>query len=260
MRRKCVFAAISALIFIVLPLLAADFWTEKDYTTWSEKECMKLLRKSPWAFSESFRTTANLGSTETGVRETTEIIEFRLLSAKPIRMAFGRLQLLQQPDNEALKEQISRYVESPSEDEILVQVSCRSIPAGGFMQNLRAFFARATLSTFTNTTFLISPEGEHVSMIRYLPWNSERPNATFVFPRLAKDGEPYFTGKEKSIALRAEFDMDNPSLHDAVRGDIRSPTSSPIRHAEAVAYARKEYKIYFKMNPKEMMFEGEFAF
>ena len=103
---KPVKITISVLILTVVQLLAADFWEMKDYTMWSEKECMKLLRKSPWAFSESFRTTANLGSTETGVRETTEIIEFRLLTAKPIRMAFGRLQLLQKPNDEALKEKI----------------------------------------------------------------------------------------------------------------------------------------------------------
>jgi hypothetical protein len=47
-------------------------------------------------------------------------------------------------------------------------------------------------------------------MIKYLPWNSERQNATFVFPRLGEDEEPNFTGKEKAIVLRSEFDMDNP--------------------------------------------------
>ncbi len=30
-------------------LLAADFWTEKDFTTWSDKEVEKMLTDSPWA-------------------------------------------------------------------------------------------------------------------------------------------------------------------------------------------------------------------
>jgi hypothetical protein len=238
----------------VVPLLAADFWEKKDYTTWSEKECLKMLRKSPWAFFESYRTTANKGSTETGVRETTEIIEFRLLTAKPIRMAFGRLQLLQKPNDEALKKQIRRYVESAPGNEIQVQVSCRTIPPGGFFSNLQAFFARAHLTTFFNTTFLISPDGEHISMIKYLPWTDERPNAVFVFPRLAEDGEPYFTGKEKSIVFRSEFDMDNPA---APRAAVIGGGS--LATAETLIGARKKYKIFAKMKPKEMMFQGEFA-
>jgi len=258
LRFKVVRTSVWVLILGVGPLLAADFWKQKDYTTWSEKECKRLLQKSPWAASESFRTTANLGSTQTGVRETTEILEFRFLTAKPIRMAFGQLQLLENPNNESLREQIRKYVESPPGDEILVQVSWRTIPAGGFMQNLRSFFARATLSTFTNTTFLISEDGEHVPLIKYLPWNSERPNAIFVFPRLAEDEEPYFTGREKSVVFRSEFDMDNPNLQDAVRTDIRSSTSSTLGHAEDVTQARKSYKIHLKMKPGDMTFQGEF--
>ena len=254
LKLRLVKITIWVLILAVVPLLAGDYWKEKDYTTWSEKECMKMLRKSPWAFYESFRTTANKGSTETGVRETTEIIEFRLLTAKPIRMAFGRLQLLQKPNDEVLREQISRYVEAPPGNEIQVQVSCRTIPAGGFFSNLQAFFARAHLTTFTNTTFLISPDGEHISMIKYLPWNSERPNAIFVFPRLAEDEEPYFTGKEKSIVFRSEFDMDNPGGPRAAVIGGGSLTS-----ADTLIGARKEYKIHVKMKPKDMMFQGEFA-
>lgn len=30
-------------------LLAADFWTEKDFTSWSDKEVEKMLTDSPWA-------------------------------------------------------------------------------------------------------------------------------------------------------------------------------------------------------------------
>lgn len=242
------------MILAAVPLLAADFWEEKDYTTWSEKECMKLLRKSPWAFYESFRTTENLGSTETGVRETTEIIEFRLLTAKPIRMAFARLQLLQKPNDETLKEQVRRYVEEPPGDEILVQVSCRTIPAGGFWSHLHAFFARAVLSTFVDTTNLISADGQHIPMIRYLPWTDERPNAVFVFPRLAEDEEPYFTGKEESIVLRSEFDMDDP---DGPRATVIG--GGNLTRAETMIGARKNYKIYVKMQPKDMVFQGEFA-
>jgi hypothetical protein len=219
---------------VVIPLLAADFWEkEKDFTKWREKDCTKLLKKSPWAFSNSFRNTANLGSTNTGERETGEIIEFRLLTAKPVRMAFGQLQLLTKPDDQALREQIMNYVNAPPGDEILVQISYRGLlGVSPYIQNLAGFFSRATLATFVNNTSLTSSENVHVPLSNYLPWNSERPNPIFVFPRFADDGTPHFTGKEKSISLRSEF--------------------------ETGALNSKEYKIYVNMKPKDMIFQGEF--
>ena len=52
--KSSTFRSILILCFLaVLPLLAADFWEKKAYTSWSEKECNKLLKKSPWAFSNS---------------------------------------------------------------------------------------------------------------------------------------------------------------------------------------------------------------
>lgn len=122
-------------------------------------------------------------------------------------MALAQLQLLKSPNDEALKERISDYVNSPPGDEILVQISYRIIPAGGYMQDLHAFFGRTTPATFVDNTFLVSSDGEHVSMTNYLPWNNQRPNAIFVFPRRTKDGAPYFTEKEKSITLRSEFKL-----------------------------------------------------
>lgn len=256
MRSKRVKSCVWVLILAFVPLLAADFWEKKEYTNWSEKECMQLLRKSPWAFSESFRTTSNLGSTETGVRETTEIIEFRLLTARPVRMAFGQLQMLQNPGNESLKEQIQGYVAAPPGDEIMVQVSYRTIPSGGFMSHLHAFFARATLATFANTTYLITADGENISMSKFLPWNEERPNAIFVFPRLAQDGTPHFTGKDKSITLRSEFDLEAVPM-DAVRQDRWGSSAAALGRMESSAQSKRKYKIHVKMKPKDMVYQGE---
>jgi hypothetical protein len=171
-------------------------------------------------------------------------------------MAYGQLQLLQNPGNEALKAQITKYVEAPPGNEIMVQVSYRTIPSGGFMSHLHGFFSRATLATFANTTYLISADGQHISMSEYLPWNSERPNPIFVFPRLRDDQEPYFTGKEKSIALRSEFDLDSVPM-DAVRQDRWESPAAAMAGTDGPS--RKEYKIHVKMKPKNMMFQGEFA-
>ena len=36
-------------IVVGAALAAADFWDEKDFTMWSDKEVEKMLRDSPWS-------------------------------------------------------------------------------------------------------------------------------------------------------------------------------------------------------------------
>ena len=36
-------------IVVGAALAAADFWDEKDFTTWSDKEVEKMLSDSPWS-------------------------------------------------------------------------------------------------------------------------------------------------------------------------------------------------------------------
>lgn len=229
---------------LVVPLFGADFWEAKEHTSWSEKECRKLLTKSPWAFSNSFRRPSNIGSTLTGERETTEILEFRLLTAKPIRMAFAQLQLLQNPENEALTEQVEQYINTSAGPEIVVQISYRAIPAAsGYLQDLHTFFGHATLASFFGNTVLQSDEGVAVPISGYLPWSQQRPNPAFVFPRFDEDGEPFFTGREKSIGLRSEFE---------IQVTVHQPGGLPQINP-------RKYKIFIKMKPKEMFYQGEFA-
>ena len=48
MRSKLV-ATAGVWLLIGAGLVAADFWVEKDFTTWSDKEVSKMLDDSPWA-------------------------------------------------------------------------------------------------------------------------------------------------------------------------------------------------------------------
>lgn len=48
MRRKLV-AAASVWLLTATGVVAADFWVEKDFTTWSDKEVEKMMTDSPWA-------------------------------------------------------------------------------------------------------------------------------------------------------------------------------------------------------------------
>jgi hypothetical protein len=60
MKRTCCFVTVSLVAFASL-LFAADFWKSKDYSTWDEKETLKMLDDSPWAKKTRLRENENAG-------------------------------------------------------------------------------------------------------------------------------------------------------------------------------------------------------
>ena len=46
---RCTLAGAVAVLLASAALTAADFWEEKDFTTWSPQQIDKILTDSPWA-------------------------------------------------------------------------------------------------------------------------------------------------------------------------------------------------------------------
>ena len=46
---RCTLAGAVAVLLASAALTAADFWEEKDFTTWSPQQIDKMLTDSPWA-------------------------------------------------------------------------------------------------------------------------------------------------------------------------------------------------------------------
>jgi hypothetical protein len=243
------------ILLIVTPLFAAKFWESKEFTSWSEKECREMLTKSPWAYSNSFgqsrgpildsqstmpdddtraarRTTLPTGSFQT---DSVTTFEFRLVTAKPIRMAMARLQLLQKPNDPSLLEQATKYVNAPPGKQIALQVSWQITPTGSSENHdINTYFLGATIAEFRTSTCLVSDKAGNVWIEEYLSPGPNRSNPTFIFPRLDASGNPLFRSDDKSIALRSQF----------------TPT---------VGGKKKAYDIFIKMNPKQMKFQDELA-
>ena len=59
---RCTLAGIVAVFLASAALTAADFWEEKDFTTWSPQQIEKMLTDSPWAK----KATIVLGSLQDG--------------------------------------------------------------------------------------------------------------------------------------------------------------------------------------------------
>ncbi len=236
-------------LLIAVPLFAAKFWEAKDFTKWSDKECREMLTKSPWAYSNSFGEVPPIASQTTGIdsrsqgvgqptwgqAESTQVFEFRLLTAKPIKMAMARMQLLQRPNDTTLMEEVRKFLEAPPANEIVIQITYRTVPPGSSaVHDIHSYFISATLADFRTTTYLGSDKAGLISVTAYLGPGPNRSNPAFVFPRFNEKGEPNFTGEEKSISFRSRL----------------QPT---------VAGQRKTYDIFIKMNVKQMKFQGQFS-
>jgi hypothetical protein len=242
-------------LLITVPLFAAKFWETKEFTSWTDKECKEMLTKSPWAYSNSFgqnrgpilsdQTSAGTDDTGGTLRsrgtesfqtDSVTTFEFRLITAKPIRMAMARLQLLQKANDPSLLEQAMKYVNAPPGKQIAFQISWRVTPTGSSdNHDIHTYFLGATIADLRTNTYLISDKAGNVSIEEYLSPGPNRSNPAFLFPRLDANGQPLFSVDDKSISLRSQF----------------MPT---------VGGKKKTFDIYIKMNPKQMVFKEELTF
>jgi hypothetical protein len=239
-------------LIIAAPLFAAKFWQTRKYTTWSEKECLEILTNSPWAYSNGFGNVPPIGDQTAGMDkrfsgaadpmwgevESTQVFEFRLLTAKPVRMALARLQMLQKPKDAALWAKAAEMVNAPPGKEVVIQISYRTVPPGSSSSavlDINRYFLSATLADFRTATSLASDRAGVVPISAYVPPGPNSSFPAFVFPRFNTVGEPNFTSETKEITFRSEL--------------------TPI-----VAGQQKKYDIFIRMNPKRMMFREELAF
>ncbi len=239
-------------LLIAAPLFAAKFWDEKEFTDWSQKECRELLTKSPWAYSNSFGEGAgpllssdtsipdgrmgapNPQRTDSFAGEMKVIFEFRLLTAKPIRMAMARMQLLQRPNDPSALAQAMSYVNAPPGNQIAFQITYRTNPPGSSaVHDIHTYFLGATLAEFRTDAYLSSDRAGQIPIEEYLSPGPNRSSPAFAFPRFNAEGQPLFGPGDKSISLRARL---QPTLGGK----------------------KKKYDIYIRMSPKQMKLKEEF--
>jgi hypothetical protein len=247
---------IPALLLLVGPLFAAKFWETKPYMEWTDKECLEMLTKSPWTFSSAFGSTVSMkdsipaldapesggaaqrsNQTATfGEREVTYTFEFRFVSATPIRMAMARLRLLQEPGDAALQEQLDRFVKTTPDKVIMVEFGCRANPPGDSgLHDIATYFNHATFADLRDHAYLMSsPGNKQLPPADFLAVTPTRSTPALVFPRVDEEGNPHFTGDEKSISLRTEFTIE-------IKGK------------------RQKISIFGKLNPKQMVYQGRFV-
>jgi hypothetical protein len=137
---RCTLAGAVAVLLASAALMAADFWEEKDFTTWSPQQIDKMLTDSPWAKKATIvlgsvregggsgggfqsggagfgggggaTDSAGGGGEFSGVRRITATVAW--ISALPVRQAIARLRAGVDapvlPDDKRLPEDEAFYV------------------------------------------------------------------------------------------------------------------------------------------------------
>ena len=192
---RCTLAGAVAVLLASAALTAADFWEEKDFTTWSPQQIDKMLTDSPWAKKATIvlgslqeggagggfqssgagfgggggaADSAGGGGEFSGVRRITATVAW--ISALPVRQAIARLRAGVDapvlPDDKRLPEDEAFYVVA------VAGLPTRVAKAGALQEVLES-------------TALRSKRKEPIKPadIRIVPESQQTVRVEFVFPK-----------------------------------------------------------------------------
>lgn len=201
-----------ALVF-ALSLLATAQKKTKPWNEWSEKDATKMLNDSPWGQTQTETNTSEMfyspttsgsgntrgaastsssggitGSNDRGsqgaVNQAVNInFRIRFLSAKPVRQAFAKRIMLQNPQAEA---QLKAFAEQTSTEWIVVAVDYDSSDQRFTGRVMQAFNA-ANLGILANATYLERKDGKRIFLKDYKAPISDGMGAKFIFPRMYEE-------------------------------------------------------------------------
>ena len=147
----------------------------------------------------------------------------RFFSARPIREAFAKLFVLNNPNASAeLVDDWKGFIERDFGPFIVITVNYDS-EDGRLLGPAIQAFASSTKDTLKNNTYLERNDGKRVFLIDYRPPSSDGVGAKFVFPRLVESG-PFLSTTNTfvrfvsdlpgNIKLNVKYDLRNMIFND----------------------------------------------
>lgn len=160
-------------IAVIAAAVAADFWSTKPYTKWSQGDATRLLTNSPWAKTTTMRTgtvSGRGGVQNVAESEAAPVIQYAvsIRSAEPVRQANARMAAITRKydkmDDAAKKEfddKWNKYLAIKFPDTLVIAVNYESnVPDTD--RQLINYFQAQTLDTMKPTTLLLLPDGKRV--------------------------------------------------------------------------------------------------
>ena len=212
---------------IVLSLLALCIWAPaqdgKPWTEWTKKDAEKILNESSWgqtylfeqdASGDSGAVTNTRGGVggerrgESGEARPSGSVRYRarLLSAKPVREAFGRIVVLQQTDAPGdLKSQLQSFIDRDFGDFLIVAVNIESQNAR-LSQSLMGMLSRLNVELLKDRVYMERKDGKRAQLIDYRPPVDDGMGAKFIFSKTL-DGQPFLN--EASDFLRFYLELNS---------------------------------------------------
>jgi hypothetical protein len=195
-------------IFLAFMAGAPESWVAHEpFSKWSLDKAVQLLNTSPWAKQETFtRVIRGVGSGVSGEKEIYNRFYVRLLSARPIREAYARIQQIQHGYDRMPAKEKERFAKAQmpnldwdSSQWIVVSVGFRSNDPNE-ESDVRRFFQSETVKTLKNKVFLSTASSPQVELSAYVPQREESVGSKFVFPREV-NGVPVITRECTDITL-----------------------------------------------------------
>jgi hypothetical protein len=202
------------IILVPLSLYAEGFWTKKDFTEWSVKECSKLLNDSPWAKNQTITAIfiEEIGDNPGSVpsREHAPQITYvaQIWSAEPIRQAVVRqarlgseYNKLEASQRQAMEAQQASLLEQKFPNHIVVRVEySTTVPA--YERELASYWQTRARGAWAQDTFLSSSSGRQ-SPVDVQVAGGAGGYFVLLFAREV-NGQPAIGPKDKSIVVELQ--------------------------------------------------------
>jgi hypothetical protein len=188
---------------------AQEFWVKKDYETWTEMECRKVLEDSPWAKTRVIgKAMLQELATRTleRARENAPQVEYRvqLRSAWPLRQALVRLQMiaagydkLTPAQRKDFNAQAEKFLAAQFPDTIILYVEY-STNTLGYSRDLANYWRTRTTGLLQDVR-LHTPRGQF-PLLNYVHSGGDVSAFQLTFARQA-GGEPILNPQDDVLKL-----------------------------------------------------------
>ncbi len=246
MKKALCFAFSAIFLAAGAAAFGADFWENKQYDKWSQKECNKLLTNSPWAQDYTLINQGLQQSTQASDDGQQFQIKYQmqLRSALPIRQALVRQMQIAQKYDSLAAEQKQKFDQSAKAfldsdfSEVVVVYVTYSVNSQTKGRELDSYWQTQTTDLLRNSVFLRNSRGDKLAIKQFNPPQGQERSFQFIFPREA-DGKELIGLDDKTLILEFTYPVITVPGGFGSLGDGRG---------------------YMEFKPKKMIFQGNFAY
>jgi hypothetical protein len=250
MRKVICFALSAIFLAAISAAFGADFWENKQYDKWSQRECSKLLENSPWAQAFSLIDPGIQRSTKTSDDGQQFQIKYQIQfrSALPVRQALVRQMQIAQKYDSLKPEQQQQFDQSAKDflssipNAVLLYVTYETNSQTKNME-LFNYWKAQTTELLKNTVFLRNSKGDQVPLAQFILSQGGEHSFQFIFPRQI-NGKPFIGPEDKSLTLEFSYPV------------VVKPGGSESNPNDKIGDGRG----FMEFKPKKMLFQGNLTY